>query len=80
MITGTFLHANGDACNNVPVITICVKTVLFRYYVVPKQNASLLPFENTEERGYVESWYIVRIDYLLITAVINYDRFFRIMY
>ena len=37
VITGTFLHANGDACKNVAVITICVKTVLFRYYVVPKQ-------------------------------------------
>ena len=37
----------------------------------------VLPFENTEERGYVESWYIVRIDYLLI-PVINYYGFFRI--
>ena len=41
VITGKFLHAIPFACKTIPVITICVKTILFRYYyyVLPKQNA-----------------------------------------
>ena len=73
VIMGTFLHVILLACKTIQVITICVKTILFRYYVlVPKQNAWLIPFEKTEESGYVEYWYIVHSDYLLITTVINF--------